>query len=524
MSAGRRGRPYQVPEDRTSLRASTIDVDARVGWLLLMSRLHHRNAELALGGPFMAALSELGLQADRSAVSRWESGKMQPRFSVLTAYERVLELRQGQLSTVVNTLRRAYSPEGQRAWSPVLDPQSEAFHLRLDHLLDVLLSDKATGPDWTEFGYFVSAPDMLYLHGSVWRELTLRLVDQMSRSVGLAYLQRFETIRILLDHRIAQSWLLRAAGDYLSDPAVQIVADPISVLQISPTAEAAALLMESFLQTNSEPLSDATIPAIAYKLGAAQVAAADVDRIEAALMRSMRVRQRQLEGLEEVMVAMPEAAHSRLMEASRGLRGHQELATAAAHGEWVRPDTAKRVSQLLADQVRAELPSAALYDEDQMTPRIIREALFSARGEHRHHASLLLLGSPLRRPLAVALVDQIDLVGWDDPTVPSLQRLVRYLAGVEQEPAMLRWATAPQTHVLAEAALALGHLPSSGADLGILADRLVGDDSHVDRALLYGLGMRQEPALVGLANDLAQPPVVRDAASWWLRQGGAVLD
>ena len=84
----------------------------------------------------------------------------------------------------------------------MLDPQSEAFHLRLDHLLDILLSDKATGPDWTEFGYFVSAPDMLYLHGSVWRELTFRLVDQMARSVGLAYLQRFETIRILLEHRM----------------------------------------------------------------------------------------------------------------------------------------------------------------------------------------------------------------------------------------------------------------------------------------------------------------------------------
>ena len=146
----------------------------------------------------MAALSDIGLQADRSAVSRWESGKMQPRFSVLTAYERVLDLPPGQLSSVVNALRRAYAPEGQRSWAPVLDPQSDAFHLRLDYLLDVLMSDKAIGPDWTEFGYYVCAPDMLYLHGSVWRELTTRLVDQMTRSVGLAYLQRFETIRMLL--------------------------------------------------------------------------------------------------------------------------------------------------------------------------------------------------------------------------------------------------------------------------------------------------------------------------------------
>jgi hypothetical protein len=524
MSAGRRGRPYQVPEDRTSLRASTVDVDARVGWLLLMSRLHHRNAELALGGPFMAALSELGLQADRSAVSRWESGKMQPRFSVLTAYERVLELRQGQLSTVVNALRRAYSPEGQRAWAPVLDPQAEAFHLRLDHLLDILLSDKATGPDWTEFGYFVSAPEMLYLHGSVWRELTYRLVDQMARSVGLAYLQRFETIRILLEHRVAQSWLLRAAGDYLSDPAVQIVNDPVGVLEISPAPEAAAVLLEKFVQTESEAVFEATVAGAAYKLGMGQFTPAEVDRIESTLMRAMRHREREISGLEEVMVAMPEAAQNRLMDASRGLRGHQDLATVAAHGEWVRPDTARRVSQQLAEHVRARLSSAALYDEDLMTPRIIREALFSARGEHRHHASLALLGSPFRRPLAAALVEQIDDSTWDDATTPRMLRLLRYLAGPEQEPALLRWVETAKDSAVREIALTLGHLPSSGVDLSVLVNRLKGDSSMTDRGILYGLGMRQDRSLIALANDSRHAAEIRSGASWWLRQGGAVLD
>lgn len=524
MSAGRRGRPYQVPEDRTSLRASTVDVDARVGWLLLMSRLHHQNSDLALGGPFMAALSDLGLQADRSAVSRWESGKMQPRFSVLTAYERVLELRPGQLSTVVNALRRAYSPEGQRAWAPVLDPQSEAFHLRLDHLLDVLLSEKATGADWTEFGYFVSAPDMLYLHSSVWRELTFRLVDQMARSVGLAYLQRFETIRILLDHRIAQSWLLRAAGDYLSDSAVQIVNDTVGILEISPSSEAAAVLLEKFVQTESESVFEATVAGVAYKVSMGEFSPADIDRIEATLMRAMRRRDREISGLEEVMIAMPEDAQNRLMDASRGLRGHQDLAMVAAHGEWVRPDTAKKVSQHLADQIRSALPSSALYDEDLMTPRIIREALFSARGKHRHHASLSLLGSPFRRHLAAALVELIDVAAREDPVVPRMLRLLRYLAGKEQEEALLGWIPSAAEPLVRDMALTLGHLPRSDRDLGVVVDRLVGDNSMLDRAILYALGMRQDRSLLGLANNPRQPDSVRGAASWWLRQGGAVLD
>jgi hypothetical protein len=224
------------------------------------------------------------------------------------------------------------------------------------------------------------------------------------------------------------------------------------------------------------------------------------------------------------MIAMPEAAQNRLMEASRGLRGHQDLATVAAHGEWVRPDTAKRVSQQLADQVRAELPSAALYDEDLMTPRIIREALFSARGEHRHHASLALLGSPFRKYLAAALAEQIDAVAWDDPAVPRMQRLLRYLAGPEQEAILLRWAATADDGAIRDIALTLGHLPPSGADLGVLVDRLKGDNSMLDRGILYGLGMRQDRSLITLANDSSRPETLRNAASWWLRQGGAVLD
>lgn len=528
MSAGRRGRPYQVPEDRTSLRASTVDVDARVGWLLLMSRLHQRNSELALGGPFMAALSDIGLQADRSAVSRWESGKMQPRFSVLTAYERVLDLPPGQLSSVVNALRRAYSPEPQRAWAPVLDPHSDAFHLRLDYLLDVLRSDKATGPDWTEFGYYVSAPDMLYLHGSVWHDLTYRLIDEMARSIGLAYLQRFETIRILLEHRIASSWLLRAAGDYISDPCVQIVNDPVGVLEISPSAEAAAVLLEKFVQTESDAVFEATVPAVAYKVGNGQYSKNDIERVEATLLRAIRQRPREISGLEELLVAMPEASQQRLMDAARGLRGHQELAALVAHGEWTRPDLAKRVSQQIADDVRSRLPSAALYDEDPMTPRIIREALFSLRGAHRHLSSLLLLGSPFRKPLASALAAHVDAAELEPAILERMVRLLRYVAGPEQEVTLLNWFSTAETPMASSIALALGHLafgnvPSSPSGLSSLVGRL-GESDALDRAILYALGMRGDETLVALAKDDSIPVLTRDSASWWVRQGGAVFE
>ena len=104
---------------------------------------------------------------------------------------------------------------------------------------------------------------------------------------------------------------------------------------------------------------------------------------------------------------MPEPARSRLLKASLGLVGHDELAQAAAHGERFSPDTTRRVSQRIADKVRAMLSGGNLYDDDRLTPRLIREGLFAARSNHMHYAAIALLGSPMRSPLAQVLTEEI---------------------------------------------------------------------------------------------------------------------
>ncbi|MGH3446330.1 MAG: hypothetical protein ACRDQA_06405 [Nocardioidaceae bacterium] len=513
-----------MPEDTTSLRASTVDVSARVGWLLLMSRLHHPDPELSRGLRFNTALSEAGLQADRSAVSRWESGKVTPRFAVFTAYEQVLGLHRGQLSSVANELRRAYTDGHGRVWTPTLDSQSPAFHQRLDELFEMLLAGSATGSHWTEFGHHIAQLDSIYVPASVWQDLCGRLVDQMARSVGLAYLQRFEVIRLLLENQMAQAWVLRAIGDYLSDPAVQIVNDPVAVLEISESPEAADVLLEKFVDSESEQVFAACLAPVAYKVEMGHFTSAQLDQVEATLLTAMSERPSALVGLEELLVAMPESARSRLMAASRGLSGHRQLAMVAAHGEWVRPDAAKRISQRMADALKQRMPARELYDDDRLTPRIIREALFSARSEHRHHSALALSGSPFREPLAAVLVEEIEQAGLEDPIAPRAAHLLRYLANPAEEPTLLGWVETADPPLANDVALTLGHLPAGGGSLTVLVDRLAGDQSLLDRALLYGLGMRRDPALETLAADAKRPQLTRDAAGWWLRQGGAVLD
>ncbi len=521
MAAGRRGRPYQIPEDTTSLRSPTADVDARVGWLLLMSRLHHPEPGFALGESFNAALQSVGLRADRSAVSRWESGKVTPRYSVLQAYELALGMPPGQLTSVVNALRRALGGEGLPAWMPVLDPKSSSFHDELDRLFEALVEGPGTGPEWTSLAHHVAATDTMYVPSAVWKQLSQRLVQQMSRSVGITYLQRFEAMRLLLEHRIAHPWLLHAVGEFLDDPAVQIINDPIGVLELSRASEAAAVILDTFFTTQSLDVFWAAAEAVAIKIEEDCYTDAQIARIEGVVSARLKGPQATASGFEDLIMALPERSQERLLYASRGVTGHEELAQAAAHGERFSPVTTRRVSQRVAEAVRERLPASNLYDEDKMTPRLIREALFAARGNRTHYACIFLHGSPIRSPLSAALADEIEAVGLDDPMTPRFVRLIRYLASPSQEEQMLSWLPKAPPMVARDLALGLGHIDSQHS-LDELVPLIAGDRSPLDRALLYGLGMRQASAMHEVAADERQPQHVRDGAAWWIRQGGAV--
>ncbi len=496
-------------------------MDARVGWLLLMSRLHHNDPDLALGDQFNAALRAVGLQADRSAVSRWESGKVTPRYSVLVAYEQALGLRSGQLTSVVNALRRALGGEGLSAWMPILDSRSEGFHERLDALFDALLDGPATGPEWTSLGHHVAATNAMYVHGRVWEEISRKLINQMARSVGVAYLQRLEAVRLLLEHRVAHPWLLKAVGDYLDDDAVQIINDPMGVLEISPAPVAAQVILDRLLTTQSDDVFGAAVEAAAIKIQDDFYGPAEIRKIEQVVLRKLSTPNATASGLEELINALPEDSQARLLAGSKGITGHNELAEVAAHGERFSPDTTRRVSQRIADTIRAQLPAGNLYDDDKMTPRLIREGLFAAHGNRMHFASIALVGSPFRPYLAAALAGEIAQAGLDDPLAPRFARLLRYTAGPAQEEQLLSWVPKAPAQVARDMALTIGHLPSE-RPLDELVPLIVGDRSVLDRALLYALGMRQAEALSEIADDTGRPDHVRAAVRWWQRQGGAV--
>lgn len=85
----------------------------------------------------------------------------------------------------------------------------------------------------------------------------------------------------------------------------------------------------------------------------------------------------------------------------------------------------------------------------------------------------------------------------------------------------MRWLPKAPEPMSRDVALALGHLLSDRPLTEIVP--LIRDDGSLrDRALLYGLGMRHSAALHAIALDSDRSARLRDAALWWMRQGGAI--
>jgi hypothetical protein len=407
------------------------------------------------------------------------------------------------------------------AWMPILDATTDGFHERLDVLFDTLIEGPATGPEWTSLAHHVAAAGTMYVHARVWEELSAKLINQMARSVGVAYLQRFEAMRLLMEHRVAHPWLLRATADFLDDPAVQVVNDPMGVLEISTAPESAQLVLDRFLTTKSHAVLGAAADAVAIKVEQGFYGSDQIATIERALQARLSQPDADTALFEELIVTMPDPARTRLVKATQGLDGSDQVAQSASHGERFGEETTRRVSASIAAELRERFPSSRLYDEDRMTPRLIREALFSSRVGRAHYASLALLGSPFRPELAAVLAAEIDKAGLEDPLTSRFARLLRYLSRPEQEEALLTWLPKAPPAVARDFASTIGHILSD-RPLRDLLPQITGDGSLLDRALIYALGMRQATALHELAADDRRPAQVRAAAEWWTRHGGAV--
>jgi hypothetical protein len=225
--------------------------------------------------------------------------------------------------------------------------------------------------------------------------------------------------------------------------------------------------------------------------------------------------------LAELIASLPEGMRSTLTEAAARL-GRTEMGQVMDSGEAVDPETARGMSEELAEAARSRAPGDPAYDENRMLVRLVREAIFHRDSERRHLASLLIASSPFACPLTEGL---LQLLGTRRVSAPVRRRaatLVRYLGEDTHRLRMLGLVDDPDEAVGAVLVQGVGHLPYTPFSDQIIRASLGEQPSSLERGKMYALGMSGSPGLHGIVRSSTAPPWQRAAAGWWIRQGPAL--
>ncbi|HSV37284.1 MAG TPA: hypothetical protein VLI04_00865 [Nocardioidaceae bacterium] len=518
----RAGRLQQVAYDATPLNTLAPDLDARLGWLLAMSRLYSSTGEYVDGTAFVRGAAEHGVTISRSLVSRWESGDIPASFEGLTCYEAVLGLPPGTLSGLASYVRTAL-PAGSRPVRPALDAADPRLTARLDELLDRAEKGDATSLDWQQLGWHCAAVPHLHLRQDSWRTLAGRIVGVVPRALGRSQLLLHNAVTDLATIPRSHEFLLDAIESYLADPAAQVVTTPFSLLERIPHPRARDLVLDMFEDPRTPPLIMLSVSMVTQMVTRGEFTDDQRARLGVQVLRQWRADpERSASRLAELIAVLPEGLRSPLTDAA-DRSGQDTLSYAVKHGE-ARAGTAARLSAEVAAGARARTPGEPAHGEDRMLPRLVREMLFHRHQERRHLATLLIAASPF----AAGVCDELLLLLADDGRSGDVRLTAawatRYLVRDAHRMRLLRLVDHADEVVAAPVTLALGHLGFEGVSDQVLRAALGRDLSNQGRAAMYALGMTGSPSLAGLARSTGAPDWQRRAAQWWESHGSAVQD
>lgn len=520
----RPGRVQKIAYDDTPPSSRRPDVDARIGWLLAMSRLHHRDPRMADGRAFVLALNAAGCSASRSLVSRWESGEIPVSYEGLSGYERALGIEAGRLSSLAGNVRVAVPGVKARVVRPLLDPTSKEFSHRVDELIELAEDGHANAREWQELGWCLATVPLVHLRTATWEALASRLVALLSRAVKVAYRQYSTAALNLATLPRAQEMLTAAVADYITTPGAQVLAKPVGLLDQLPTRKAAEVVLDMIEDPPSESVFALAVWVAAQKVSRGDFTAEERTRLDLLLLTLWRANPaRAADELGELVARLPEGLRSTFTDAA-AKAGRRRLGYVVETGEDVAPDVAGLVSEETAEAARARVPGVPAYDEDRMLPRLVREALFHRDSERRHLASLLIGASPFEEAVCDELLGLLATPDAAPLVRVRAARLVRYLAGDVHRLRALRFVEDPHDSVGRALTQAVGHMTFTDFSDQVIRASLKEQWSPRERAKMYALGMSGSPVVETLARSEGAPEWQRTAARWWLSQGPAVRE
>ncbi|WP_410589117.1 hypothetical protein [Amycolatopsis sp. lyj-23] len=478
MPPARRGRRTSLGDDREPDPWPRVEPSQLAAWLLKMWRLYGHDDILTVRQ--LATLLRTP-PVDNATVSRWENSRATVPTPALRQYERLFELPPGELVAVVTALRRD-RPTGRRT-AP-----------RCGELLEKCLGrDPVSAAEWADLTVSVTQPRRK-LARPVWDTLVHRLLTEMCLSVGWRYLLRLSALQRVHRHTEGGAALAAATEEFVTEPACQLIIDPIALL----AANRAPTTSRRLLQLLHEPRNDAEQLGALLAWAARPPGAADLVRRLEAISRELCAG---------VSTSLP------VREAASDL-----LAALFRHRPSARSAPLDRTGEAAFGRLHAALTRAQLrrHEHDLLGPRILRQALASTDSDLRILTVNVLHASPFRGLLADTLASTLTggHLRSGSATHGVLVDLLGSLGELRHRPVvenLLRRGTARDA-----AAVALAHLPGR-TDLRLWHHVLTAHPAggSTQRAALYAVGMKGD--CDGLRLLRAHAPGVRARANWWLR-------
>jgi transcriptional regulator with XRE-family HTH domain len=512
----------RIAYDATPLTSANPDIDARIGWLLAMSRLHHRDADFQDGRVFGAAMADAGVAASRSLLSRWESGEIPISYEGMSAYETALGLEPGRISSLSGYIRASFPGLKTRVTRPKLNPGTREFADRLDELIDLAEDGLARARDWQELGWYLAVSPMVHLRAKTWEVLANRLITELPRSIKLAYRQYSTAAMHMAAVERAQDFLVDAIAAYVGDPDVQVITNPVGLLDRLPTRESARLVLDIIQNPPSHSAFTLGVWLATQKVARGDFSAderAELDMMVLRLWRANPVKAG--DDLAELIAGLPDGMRSTLVHAATKA-GRRKLGYVVEHGEELVASKARVIAHDLAEAARARVPQEAPYEEDKMLARLIREALFHRDSERRHLAALLIATSPFGEAVTEELLAVLGGTGYPEWMRARTATLVRYTSAEEHRLRMITFLHDPSDDVAVPIAQGLGHMGPSPLSDQALRNSLGKEPSPQQRAKMYALGMTASEGLEIILKASDAPDWQRSAARWWIAQGGAI--
>ena len=513
-----------MPEDSSPMSEGYYDPWARTAWLLVTARSLGQKPAYADRATFIEALRGVGVAADPSRVSRWESGQHPVSFKALRGYEEVLELPGGSLVAACRQLVRDCAGDA----SP---PERVSFYPRNEKAPDLLISalmDKATGDDtmtggdWLKLVTELEHFELVLLPTRNWAAMCERLVQELARTSGVDQLRRYEALTTLLTHPVAQRHVVQALGVWLTDPDVQVVTPMLGLLQQLGDPAASALVIR-LMDADSKALS----------LGAVQVAAAKLARdhfepTSLAVLEQHAIRGLLTPGskrgadLLDLLSHLPGASFTRVLATLKdGPLRTRVLAARETH-DLGGKDVSSTVSRQVATQVQAMTPSVYSAEPDGMLRRLVRESLFHVSGNRRRLATYVLGLSPY----APAATDCfISLTGAERELLSERAWEAIWALGRgsrRRDIAALVDADHAWTQRRALISLARSPDPLTHEEQDRVRRAMRSENGAVRRAALYATGLQAPHYLPTPLETQSHPDAA--AVRWWRRLGPALRD